>query len=114
MLGMASSKVETNRDKHVAELFLRVLRAEKRTNDERALLATEIAWLANQQSITPDTLSTMTESDIVEFFEGMIGVAETSRGIHENAFLFDVVGSKTPAGRRWTAIANKVARAFDS
>jgi hypothetical protein len=114
MLGMTSPKVETKNDKYVAGLLLRVLKAEggDRDDGDRALLAVEIGFLASQQNITPDTLVTMTETEITQFFEGMVGVAETSRGVED--FAPDIAAGKTTQGRRWTAIANKVARAFDS
>jgi hypothetical protein len=114
MLGMTSPKVETKNDKYVAGLLLRVLQAEGggRDDGDKALLAVEIGFLASQQNITPDTLVTMTELEITQFFEGMVGIAETSRGVED--FALDVTDSKTDKGRRWRAIANKVARSFDS
>lgn len=113
MLGMASRKVETNRDKRVADLLLQVLRAEKREDNDRYVLAHEIGWMANQQNITPDTLDTMSDQEITEFLQGMVGVVETSRDADEEAFAFDYEATHTPSGKRWGAIARKVARAFD-
>lgn len=115
MLGMASPKVETNRrDKRVAELLLRALRTENRTDAERYILAVEIGWMANQQNITPDTLDTMSDQEITEFLQGMVGVVETSRGVDEAVLAFNLDATKTGTGKRWSAISRKVARAFDS
>lgn len=106
------SKVEIEQDKRMALLLARVLKAEQDLEPgDRSLLAQEIGWMATQQSITPAVLATLSDAEVVQFFEGMVAVATASRGVEDLSL--DVGAFKTPAGKRWGAIASKVARAFD-